>query len=595
MQAMTPFLIVLLGGALGAPAPLAQRAAVTDEVLGRLVAEARQELAHRRGEPRRPGSRPPSESALMAGNAVRVTWLAGGVVLGSGTARGRSLPASARLAAARALDGLELDAETPVTVLVELALPERAAPVENFLALPQRLDGGRQGFVVGIGEARRRVSATQILASGHSAEAHLKAVARELNLVERSLAGETVELAVFDAVLALGLPEEAPVRLFRGGRLVPLAAVGPRAVQEALARSDAWYAAHQRPDGSLPYLYNPVADEVAETESSLIRQAFNVASMGALAAALGESEAADRGRRALDWLLESHYLEHPRRPWGYLSDAEGEINLGCAAAGLWAILQNRAREAHGAKARRLAAFLHAMRREDGGYLTQYRPPSAERRHEYYPGEAQLALAQYLAEAEDPELLAGVRASYDFYRAYWREHRTTPFIPWQTQANVRLYRATRERQIASFVFEMNDLLVAIQERGEEIPADLRGRFFNPEKRGSGYPHVSSTGVYLEGLLDAFDLARELGDEARARRYRTAIVWGLRNLLQMQIRDRYQTWCMPAPERAVGGFRSRWDYPGVRIDNQQHANAALAKAVRVLTPADYRLVQMEAGER
>lgn len=48
-----------------------------------------------------------------------------------------------------------------------------------------------------------------------------------------------------------------------------------------------------------------------------------------------------------------------------------------------------------------------------------------------------------------------------------------------------------------------------------------------------PHASATGVYLEGLIEAWTLAQRLGD-LRAEPYRHAILLGLRALRQLQFR-------------------------------------------------------------
>jgi len=60
------------------------------------------------------------------------------------------------------------------------------------------------------------------------------------------------------------------------------------------------------------------------------------------------------------------------------------------------------------------------------------------------------------------------------------------------------------------FEMNDWLLQMQQWEGLAYEDMKGRFFNPNKP-FGPPHASSTAVYLEGLIDAYTLAKEVGDQ------------------------------------------------------------------------------------
>ena len=68
----------------------------------------------------------------------------------------------------------------------------------------------------------------------------------------------------------------------------------------------------------------------------------------------------------------------------------------------------------------------------------------------------------------------------------------------------LYAHTKRRELADFVFEINDWPLPMRQ-WDGVTEDLRGRFCNPNRRDFGPPHAASTGVYLEGLADALTLA------------------------------------------------------------------------------------------
>src|SRR6185295_11823643 len=106
--------------------------------------------------------------------------------------------------------------------------------------------------------------------------------------------------------------------------------------------------------------------------------------------------------------------------------------------------------------------------------------------------------------------------------------------WHTQAYFLLWNATRDARLPAAVFTMNDWLLAVQQWESAPAVDCQGRFYDPQ-RPFGPPHASSTAVYLEGLADAFSLARIVEDRQRMERYRCTILRGLRSLAQLTFKD------------------------------------------------------------
>jgi hypothetical protein len=121
---------------------------------------------------------------------------------------------------------------------------------------------------------------------------------------------------------------------------------------------------------------------------------------------------------------------------------------------------------------------------------------------------------------------------------------------------------------------------MQRWGGDLEPDLWGRFHDPARPEFGSPHASSTGVFMEGLAEALDLAIEAGDSKRSSAYELALRRGLRSLAQLQFRDALDAYYVSDLARVLGAIRSEAYNNMIRIDNIQHASMALLKLKAVL---------------
>jgi hypothetical protein len=154
------------------------------------------------------------------------------------------------------------------------------------------------------------------------------------------------------------------------------------------------------------------------------------------------------------------------------------------------------------------------------------------------------------------------------------------VPWNTQANDLVWQKTREQKLAEFIVVMNVWLLTMQEWDGALYTDVKGRFYDDDRRQFGPPHASSTGVYLEGLADAYKLALELGDSERAARYLQVIRRGVRSVMQLQYVDDVDMFYISRKDRVRGGLRTRVYDNEIRVDNIQHNLLGLAKLVDVV---------------
>jgi hypothetical protein len=111
-------------------------------------------------------------------------------------------------------------------------------------------------------------------------------------------------------------------------------------------------------------------------------------------------------------------------------------------------------------------------------------------------------------------------------------------------------------------------------------NLRG-LLEPDWCGSWYtpPRSTPTATRSEGLMCAWEIAVDAGDQARADRIKAALGEAIRFQLRTQVRPE-SALHLKSPWRALGGFRkSLTDYE-IRIDYVQHNLSALLGFRRIL---------------
>ena len=371
--------------------------------------------------------------------------------------------------------------------------------------------------------------------------------------------------------------------LHRGTTPVPLAPEPGEDRALTIATGIAsWMLRNLTPSGELPYLWLTSEEAPDRQADNAIRRFLGAIGLGRLGVCQDDHRLTAAYRLHLAHLLD-RYLEPLGEGLAIIAEHPA-ANLGATALAGLAILAGPEETRDRRALAMLLRAVHSMTHERRGFRTHFYP--AEREGQgwvFYSGEALLFLAEStrlgLPDAPDlPELLVLYRRCRDL----WREDRHVAMVSWHSQAATSLYRLEPRRELADFVFELNDWLLELQITETSEP-DRLGEFGDPLRPEHGTPHASSTGVYLEGLADARDLARALGDDARRRRYETAIALGLRSLRQLQFRDWGCTWYLHDPEAVLGALRSNVHDNRLRIDNCGHALTALAK---LLAPADLR---------
>ena len=363
-------------------------------------------------------------------------------------------------------------------------------------------------------------------------------------------------------------------QLVRGSTVVPANPPAGEDRAAALAHGlGTWMLANMAADGGLPYKYWPSRGEDSPADNAIRRFLATIA-LARLGETRGSAAIRDAARRNLRYNLSRYFrtLEDGR---GVIVESTG-AKLGAAALAALAILESPSRTEFYTELGMLVKGVNSMFDEQRGFRTFFFPLERDGQNwNFYSGEALLFCAEALRRRSPLAApLEKCMKAFEACRDRHREQRNPAFVPWHTQACTALYAVTRERRLADWVFEMNDWLLPMQQ-WDGIDDDVRGRFYDPNRRHFGPPHASSTAVYCEGLADAAALAREVGDRARTASYQRAVERGMRSLRQLQFRDERDAFYVSRKHRVMGALRTTVYDNAVRVDSAGHALAAALK--------------------
>jgi len=484
------------------------------------------------------------------------------------------------------------DARTGVDTLdVEIARNFRVYDAgTQQRALLSKIHLGRRGLEV------RRDSAPFDLSPGRSIEQNLN-FTDEIAKYARTggLSKEEVfrqaKFRTYEAdhlLVRLGAGEPVGIRLERGNRLVPPQDVTRENVERLTDLAGTWLQNALHEDGRMTYLMRPGKLAEETKLNNAIRQWMATVALVRLAAAREDDALMTRARQNIDYNLRTLYREEG--DYGLIEN-RGKVKLGAVALAALAIVEHPERARWKNQEQALRRTVDALHNDDGSFKTFFKPAGRNDNQNFYPGEALLLWGTLYEQEKDPDLLARFMASFEYYRRFHlvESERRPAFIPWHTQADYKIWQQTKDAKLAKFIFEINDWLVELQQWDgpKVLYPELAGRFYDPDRRSLGVPHASSTGVYLEGLIDAYRLAGELGDDTRKERYRVAIARGLRSIMQLQFADDIDLYYVP-PElvpKVRGGIRTTVYDSRIRCDNVQHNLMALLTITKTFEAGDY----------
>ena len=477
--------------------------------------------------------------------------------------------------------------------VLELCLTHNYRCVEpsQFNTIFANIHRGIRGIELQYQNRFVRYNPTHIIASNLSFQKILQQFLHRESISQATFIRNGGVIQAFDArqVLISLTPEITALTLHRGNRVVPLEKLSGALLQDVTMQMGQWLLRQVQPDGRMVYKYFPSRGQESDA-NNLIRQFM---------ATLALIRHAQSTREDVHWNLASQNLHYNLTQFYKCNESlgwveyDGKAKLGAIALAALAILEHsdHVTENHTAEwaiapaysdiFEKLCATINTLWQPDGSFCTFYKPSDRNDNQNFYPGEALLFWASLYHRTRAPDLLKRCYTSFIYYRTWHRTHYNPAFIPWHTQAYALLYEVTGDRQFLDFIFEMNDGLLAMQQwypASSKLYPDVQGRFYNPNA-DYGPPHASSTGVYLEGLADAYRLAVQTHDADRIQAYERVIWRGLRSVRQLQFRDAVDLFYISKRAAVQGGVRTTVYENVIRVDNVQHCLMALLKLMQL----------------
>ncbi len=450
---------------------------------------------------------------------------------------------------------------------------------------------GVRGMRIKHGERSKQWAPTWQIAVNKTNSELVADTRKQWKLSEQEFA--QAEFSSFEADQVLVRLDREPVDavlMFRGNRIVDVDEV-TQASTEVLAQGmKSWLVNNLHPDGRLTYMFWPSKNE-EDRGNNQIRQWMATNAMIRWAHDRNDPALFDRVEQNIDHNVAKFYEQEGEL--GLIVEGKTKVKLGAVALAGMAMYTHPKREKWATQIAGLRKMVDHLWHEDGSFSSFYRGGDKEYWN-FYPGEALLFWATIYAQEKDPEILRKYKQSFAFFRDWHREHRNPAFVPWHLQANYTLWSALGDdeaefkQELVDFSFEIADWLVTVQawdaERGEITYPDEAGRFYTSEKK-FGVPHASSTGVYIEGLIDAWQFARDLGDADRREKYRISLLRGIRSMMQLQFVDDVDMFYVEDPKYVVGGIRTSEYRNEIRCDNVQHPLMGIIKVLRMFEASEY----------
>jgi len=463
-----------------------------------------------------------------------------------------------------------LEGDARAQLHIELLSGRRAIPREAFGQRLANIQRGLRAMEIVHRYDRELVPASRSLRENRGFARHLELFRERRGLSEaafwRAVAVASYEVAAWRLSWR---PRPGLARLFRCDRLVEDAEITPALIRDFAGSLAAWLVRNCAEDGTIPYKYWPSRGEESKDDNALRRMMATVW-LNRWALASGDPAARAAADRNLRRNLRAYYQERDGR--GFIVH-DGKAKLGAAAFAAMVLRETPLRGELAVILQRIDAGIEHLWQPDGSFRT-FAWPERNDNQNFYPGEALLYLGQRQRETGEAWLVERGLKSLAWYREWHLANRNPAFVPWHSQAAALFFAASGETWLRDWVFEMNDWLLPMQQL-QDIEPDVRGRFYDPAHPDYGPPHASSTGVYLEGLADAFRLAEAAGDAQRASRYAQAIWAGVRNLRQLQYRDEDSLALYGDRQRLAGAIRTEAYDNTIRVDNVQHSLGALMK--------------------
>lgn len=554
------------------PAPIAQ----ADQRA--LLRVARAAVAHHLGIPLSDGTPPASPALLQRTDPVFVTFWVDGRLRGCRSASGESLLRNTLIATRRTLEDARVDRLRPddadrLRIEIDVLGPSAPVRARRLSHFASAIEPGIHGLVAERDGQRAVFKSSVGITENWTGEQLVPRLCEKGGWTSEAYRRRNLQFSRFRSTAFIETPGGAGAQeLLRANVPIGPADWSHERIVRAIDEGTEYLLRAQRPDGGFVYEYAP-ATATHSAGDNIVRQVATAWVLAELARRSGTARHRAALMRALAFVSAKTRPAAPRGSALVVADEPDLAQLGTVAFGLLTVV-TAADDTLDVTARRYAEAILSLQQPSGRFYTHVPPAIQPDAEDFYPGEAMLALMHLHLRDPDSRYPEALQRAFPYYREHFRRRRSTAFVAWQMAAYAHLFRLTRDRQYADFVFEMADAILTIQHVGAAVPyPDYVGGY-----RAARVPGVTSA-TYNEGVLEAYDLARQTADRERAARYQRAAVLGALFTLRLQLTPE-NAYYIPEGQRVLGAFRASLADSTLRIDHTQHALNSLLKAERYL---------------
>lgn len=428
--------------------------------------------------------------------------------------------------------------------------------------LEEKIELGIHAIEIENGDKKAYFKESVPITNNYSLKRTLERLCEKAGLDENSYTDPETKIFIYDTITFKGDRENRIVDLYRYNILINSDEIDSKLLFERIALAKTWFLnnVNNRTE-RLQYMYYPSSDKYSSS-NNYVRQLATLWSITKLKDFFQDSSFDNLIKETLNYYLDySVCIED----YSFIM-ISNEAKLAYNAFLILSLLHVPDYPDNKKWLTLLAKGIISLQNIDGSFNT-YFVSDRNTGIDYYPGEAMLALIKLYNKTGERTYLDSVYKAFYYYRRYWRNNKNTAFIPWHSQIYFLLYKEIKDPQIKDFVFEMNDWLINNYQIYSDAYVDEIGGF------PKGNPR-NSTSSYLEGITDAYLLARDIEDNLYINKYQNAIRLGVRFILLTQYTED-NAFYIENQKRALGGFRHSLISNTQRIDYTQHAIMALMK--------------------
>ena len=452
---------------------------------------------------------------------------------------------------------------SPTDVVIDILYNEKKVEGTKIITLAEEIELGINAVKLEDGKNVAFFKASYPIEKRYSLQSAIEKLCQKVKLKKTCYKDSEVSLYKYNSLSFKG-NRETVVNLYRNSQLVNLSDISQQYISKSIANGYEWFKNNvDQKTNMLNYLYYPERDIYSKEESHGRRLAA-VWAMGELSRFLQKQDLQETIYNTLDYyinfLVEKNGIKYIK--------INSDSRMVYDAFLMLALLEQKEYPNRDKIMKDMAEAILKQQRENGSFNTDFEKEMAEDDlgNDYYPGEAMLSLMRLYNETGEEKYKQSVEKAFLYYREYWRAKKNTAFIPWHTQTYKLLFEETGNKELTDFVFEMNDWVVANYQKFSSPYSDYVGGF--------GKNPTNSTASYLEGLADAYYLAKKVGDQEHILKYAEACKYAARFVLQTQFKEG-DVFYLSNPQRALGGFKQSPINISQRNDYTQHSTLSLIK--------------------